>query len=336
MNGILTAVPTTIPAFSGGSPLLTVTGGPGSQLIQNAGSGSTTVPYTPSGVANSGLAGLAGVFVDLVVVVLVLALLGGFVIVVVANRADPDPSGRRPQSVYFFAVSFVTILTSILGSTVVVAGLTRLIGSHPSPVANTVARTVVLGGLITLIAVVLLVTHLQRGLFLARSDPASTTSPSRRVGQSYVSAVAFLMVLVLLVTTVLTVYLVFSIVGPGVFGSFGGRAPAVRYLVITVYLAAVAATVLWTHRSLVPPGLHVWGGSGGAGGFRGGQPGPWAPPGAPTPPMPAAPPAAPPPPAPAPPPSAPYGPPPQAGPPAAPLWGPPVGPPVAPPGSPPA
>ena len=283
---------------------------------------------------------------DLVVVVLVLALLGGFVIVVVANRADPDPSGRRPQSVYFFAVSFVTILTSILGSTVVVVGLTRLIGSHPSPVANTVARTVVLGGLITLIAVVLLVTHLQRGLFLARSDPASTTSPSRRVGQSYVSAVAFLMVLVLLVTTVLTVYLVFSIVGPGVFGSFGGRAPVVRYLVITVYLAAVAATVLWTHRGLVPPGLHVWGGNGGAGGFRGGGPGPWAPPGAPSPPMPAAPPAAPAPPAnpyapstppaPAHPPAAPYAPPPQAGPPAAPLWEPPVGPPAAPPWSPPA
>ena len=219
-----------------------------------------------------GLASFAGVFVDVLAIVVVLALLGIFVIVVVANRADPDPTGRRPQSVYFFGVSFVTILTSIVGSAVVVSALTRFIGSHSRPISDSVARTVVLAGLVTLISVVFLVTHLRRGLTLARAD-AAVTSPSRRVGQTYVSAVAFLSVLVFLVVSVLAVYLVFVIGGPGVFGSVGGRAPAVRYLVEAVYLGVVAGVILGTHRNLVPPGLHVFGRNVGAGEPGGGAPG---------------------------------------------------------------
>lgn len=158
MHGILSAVPTTIPAF-GGTPLpsipsITGNSGSGSQFVPNGSSGVTAVPSS-----SLGLGGFVGAFVDLFAIVIVLALVGAFVIIVVANRADPDPTGRRPQSVYFFAVSFVTVLTSIVGSTVIVAALTRFIGSHSSPISDSVARTVVLGGLITLISVVLLVTH---------------------------------------------------------------------------------------------------------------------------------------------------------------------------------
>jgi hypothetical protein len=119
---------------------------------------------------------------------------------------------------------------------------------------------------------VLLVTHLRRGLTLARAD-AALTSPSRRVGQTYVSAVAFLSVLVILVVSVLSVYLVFVIGGPGVFGSVGGRAPALRYLVEAVYLGVVAGVILWSHRNLVPPGLHVFGRSLDSGEPGGGAPG---------------------------------------------------------------
>ena len=176
----------------------------------------------------------------------------------VSNRADPDPTGRRPQSVYFFAVSFVTLLTSVVGSVVVVSAAARLIGSHPSSINNSVARTLVLGGLITLVSVVLLIVHLNRGLELALADD-DLASPSRRVSRSYVSAVAFVFVLVLLVTTVTAAYLIFAIGGPGIFGSFGGRTAAVRLLVDTVYLGVVAAVILFTHRGLVPPGLRIFG-----------------------------------------------------------------------------
>ncbi len=201
-----------------------------------------------------GLASLAGIVVDVLAIMILLALVGVLVIVVVANRADPDPSGRRPQSVYFFAVSFVTITTSIIGSTVVVWALVQLIGGHSGSITNSVARTAVLGGLVTLASLLLLVTHLRRGVALTRADGPSP-NPSRRVGQSYVSAVAFLAVLSLLMVTVLGVYLIFAIAGPGVFGSFGGQTAALRTLVVAIYLGWVAVLVLWSHRNLVTPGL---------------------------------------------------------------------------------
>jgi hypothetical protein len=203
------------------------------------------------------LTSIVGVLAEVLAVVFVLAIVGVFVIVVVANRADPDPSGRRPQSVYCFAVSFFTIVISIIGSAAVVSALVRLVGSHSGSITNSVARTVVLGGLVTIVSVTLLITHLRRGLVLARDD-AELPNPSRRVGQSYVAAVAFLSVMVLLVVTVLSSYLIFVIAGPGVFGSFGGRGTATRFLVEAVYVAAVAGIVLWTHRNLVPPGLPIF------------------------------------------------------------------------------
>ena len=259
MNVLLSTVPTTIP-FGSGVTIPAYPGGSGG--IQGGGS-SVSVPSVGLGVSS-----VLGVLVDVLAVVAVLAIVGVFVIVVVANRADPDPSGRRPQTVYFFAVSFVTIVAVIIASTVVVSAPVRLIGSHGSPIADSIARTVVLGGLITLVSMFLLVTHLRRGLVLALADPESTT-PSRRVGQSYVAAIAFVSVVVLLVVTVFSVYLIFALAGPGVFGSFGGRAPALRYLIDAVYLGAIVGTILWTHRNLVPPGLHLLGNGAGRHGLAG-------------------------------------------------------------------
>ena len=101
--------------------------------------GSTSSPgLTYTGPSNSGLsfASLAGSLVSVLAVLVLLSFVAVFVIIVVANRADPDPSGRRPRSVYFFAVSFVTIGTTILGSTVVVVALVQLIGHHSGSITN--------------------------------------------------------------------------------------------------------------------------------------------------------------------------------------------------------
>jgi hypothetical protein len=189
------------------------------------------------------------------------AIVGLFIIIVVANRAEPDATGHRPQSVYFFAVSFVTLVTTIIGSIVVVFSVVDLIGSHGSGIGNAVARAVVIGGLITLMSGFGLRTHLKRGVALVGPDAAS---PSRRVAQSYVSGVAFISVLILLVVSILTVYLLFALGGPGVFGSFGGRTPALRALIDAVYVGVVAGTVLLTHRNLVTPGLQYFGGGNGS------------------------------------------------------------------------
>jgi hypothetical protein len=231
------------------------------------GGGSVTVNPT----AGLGLASLAGVLVDVLAIVVVVAMVGVFVIIVVANRADPDPSGRRPQAVYCFAVAFVTVTTSIIGSAVVVDALLQLVGSHSGSITNSVARAALLGGLIAVVSMMLLVAHLRRGLVLARAD-AGAASPSRRVGQSYVSAVSFVAVVSLLATTVIALYLLFAIAWPGVFGTFGSRSSATRLLVVVAYLAVAASVVRWTHRDLLPPGPQTVQGAAGPTGSGGAAP----------------------------------------------------------------
>ncbi len=197
----------------------------------------------------------ASVVVEALALLAFVAIIGLVIIIVVANRADPDPTGRRPQSVYYFAVSFVTLVTSIAGSIVVVFSLVALIGHGSSKVGDATARACVLGGLIMIASFVLLRTHLRRGVSLIGSE---TTSPTRRVAQSYVSAVAFLSMLILLVAMIFVAYLVFVLAGPGVFGSLGGRTSAWRALLDALYVGGVAALVLQTHRNLVSPGLRFF------------------------------------------------------------------------------
>jgi hypothetical protein len=118
------------------------------------------------------------------------AILAVFVIIVVANRADPDPTGRRPLAVYLFAVSFFSIFVVLFGTFAIVLGLVQLIGSHPGvasvsqhPVGDAVVRVVVLGGIIVAVAVLLLLTSLQRALAfpeVAHGQPG----PVARVAQS--------------------------------------------------------------------------------------------------------------------------------------------------------
>jgi len=230
--------------------------------VSQYGQGSAPVTQTPT---VSSTFGLGGTFVGLFAVLISASLLAGLVILVVANRADPDPTGRRPQSVAHFAIAFVTLTTSIIGSAVVLGSLIQLVGSHSSDITNTVARSAVAGGLITAVSLALLVTQLGRGVAIARSDDQDA-GPSRRVGQSYVSLATFVAVLSVLVTTVLAGYLLFVLADPSVFGAVGGRGTTTRVLVITVYLGMVALVVRASHRNLVPPLSQPNSGLGGAAG----------------------------------------------------------------------
>jgi len=226
--------------------------------------GGTYVP-TPSlgssssGFVNStlGLSSFAGALVEVLAVLVMVSLVGIIIIAVVANRADPDPTGRRPQCVYFFVVSFVTITTAITGSAVAVAAILGLTAHHSVAAGHALTRLLLVSVLVTLVSAILLAIHLRRGLVLARAEP-SATNPSKRVGQSYVAAVAFVSIIVILVFSILSIYLVFAIVAPGTFGSFGGRGWAIRILVESAYLAVIAAFVVWRHSSLLTPGLAVW------------------------------------------------------------------------------
>jgi len=239
-----------------------------STVVLQSGGISTNTSFGSNGGAVTVIQNGPSIFTTLAEVLgvlAVLALVGLVMIVIVANRSDPDPTGRRPQSVYLFAVSFVTLVSSVIGSTIVVSALVQLSGPHqtlpgegPHYIVDSVARTATLGGLITVLSLILFTVHLRRGLALVRAV-TEPTSPILRVGQSYVSGVGFLAVLVLLVTGVLAAYLIFAIVGPGVFGSFGGRAPSLRDLIDALYVGVVASIILVTHRNLVPPRLRLLG-----------------------------------------------------------------------------
>ena len=242
---------------------------PSTTTLSSSGSGGFAVSSSGTQgsalVSSSSLLPIASIVVEILALFIGVAIIGLFIIIVVANRADPDATGHRPQSVYFFAVAFVTLVTAIVGSIVVVFSLVDLIGHHSPGIGNAVARAVVIGGLITLLSGALLRIHLRRGVALVGPDP---TSPSRRVAQSYVTGVAFLSVLILLVVSILAAYLLFALGGPGVFGSFGGRTPALRDLIDAVYVGLVAVTVLLTHRNLVTPGLQYFGNGNGSRGRR--------------------------------------------------------------------
>lgn len=164
----------------------------------------------------------------------------------------------RAKVPFYFAVSFVTLATTVLGSALVVSGVVVLVGNHSHSVSNPAARAIVFGGLITIVSAFLLTLHLRRGLALARADRESQ-GPSERVGQSYISSVAFVSVISLLVLGVFSVYLIFALAGPGVFGSLGSRSDTVRVLIVAVYLYVVAVVVLWTHRKLLKPELELFG-----------------------------------------------------------------------------
>jgi hypothetical protein len=253
----LNGVTTTIPTFF-------ISGNSGSVTPFQLHSGSIGVGSQSGGsvfaTPNAGLsiATFVSFFLELFLALIVLSAIGVFIIIVVANRADPDPTGRRPQSVYYFAVSFVTLFVTIVGSALVVSGVDALIGNHSNAISNTAARAILLGALSALIGAALLVVHLRRGLDLVRQD-TQVLAPSRRVGQSYVSSVSFVSVISLLFLFVFSVYLIFALAAPGVFGAPGSQAISAHVLAVAIYLWIVAWVVLETHRRLVSPGLDIFG-----------------------------------------------------------------------------
>jgi hypothetical protein len=192
-----------------------------------------------------------------------IALVGIFVVVVVANRAEPDPTGRRPLAVYYFAVSFFTLFAALFGSFVIVYGLVQLVGSHGGgggqggfgqihPVGDAVARLAIVGGIVTVVALVVLVVHLRRGLELSgHADPR--TGPIGRVAQSYVAAVSFVSILITVVAIVVALYETVRIIAPGVFQVHETRVETLRPTLAAAYLALAALAILMTHIRMLPP-----------------------------------------------------------------------------------
>jgi len=222
------------------------------------------------------LSGLFGIVFLVIAVVLLLPLIigGVFVVVVVANRAEPDPSGNRPALVYALAVAFLTLFTTLFATTSLVAALCRLIGNehhgggvtdffgsdseasggHQHPLGDSVARQAVISGIVALIAGVVCWLHL-RAASRASAGVTAPIDPLARVRSSYVSAVSFVAVFVIVGATVVVLYDIFRGIAPGVFNSSGqgGSVDVLRSMIPALYLAVAAGAILVAHLRKAPP-----------------------------------------------------------------------------------
>ena len=100
------------------------------------------------------------------------------VIIIVSNRAEPDPRGLRPQSVYLFGMSFVTLQLTYAGLVLIATSLFALIAPHSQPLNNVVAREVVIGGLFVILAGGTWLLHVGKGIGAARGRTARAPMPA--------------------------------------------------------------------------------------------------------------------------------------------------------------
>ena len=178
-----------------------------------------------------------------------------YVIIVIANRADPDPSGKRPMAAYLFGGSFLSLWIAYVGSIVVVEALVSLMHSN-APSSNTVARMVVVGFLMVLVGGVTHMIHRQRGLALSNSE-SDPSSPTKRVMRSYVAAVSFISVLIAIISAMVLGYLIFQFAAPGVFGATGSRVDTLSSIIDSVYIIGATAFIFFAHQALAPSALRL-------------------------------------------------------------------------------
>ena len=221
--------------------------------------------------------GIVSLIAVIVMIVLLLPLIVGgiFVVVVVANRAEPDLSGRRPAVVYAFAITFLTLFTTLFATTAMVASLCRLIGSHAGaqsftdsggffdqaasygghqhPLGDSVARGAVLSGLVALVAGVVCLVHLRAAARASADVPV--VDPLARVRSSYVAAVSFASVSIVIGASVVVLYDIFRGSAPGVFteSGTGGSVEVLRSMIPALYLALAALAILLAHLRHAPP-----------------------------------------------------------------------------------
>jgi hypothetical protein len=177
------------------------------------------------------------------------------IILIVANRAEPDPRGQRSHSVYLFGMSFVSLQLTFAGSVVIVTSIFSVIAPHVVPLTNSISRSVVIGGLLVVLFGAVLLLHLGRGIEVARGD-GTVTGPNLRVMQSYAGVVGFIYLLQLIISLAVAIYLLFALVAPGVFGSLGSsRSGTLAMLLDLLYVMLASGYILMAHASLGPTSI---------------------------------------------------------------------------------
>jgi hypothetical protein len=209
----------------------------------------------------------SGIALGSLVVVGVLATglgsIAAFVIVVIANRADPDASGKRPVAAYLFGTSFVTLLIAIAGILAAVFSLISLIGASNGPgftfevhpVGDAVARGVTVGLLLLITAGAAHYYHRARGTALAASEP-DPASPTRRVERGYIALVSFISLIVVVLASFAALYSIASLIAPGVY-QLASRTSGWKSLLDELTVIIVFGAVFWDHQGGIAPALRL-------------------------------------------------------------------------------
>ena len=180
-----------------------------------------------------------------------------YIIIVVANRAEPDPTGRRTSAIYHVGTAFIALWLEIAGVITIFATLFALIGAGTRPTSRTrftrsgtrPSGGLTIGLLLSIIGGYTALTHRAKAIELASADE-SEASPSKRVVRSYAAVVSFISVLVVVVTLLAIVWAVLGLIAPGVYQA-GSRTGDTRLLLDELTVLAVFAWVFSTHRRLV-------------------------------------------------------------------------------------
>ncbi len=203
---------------------------------------------------------IVGTYVSALVLLSVLASVGSivtYIIIVVANRAEPDPSGRRTSAIYHVGTAFVALWLEIAGVITIFATLFALIGaggttyfsSEIHPLGDSTIRGITIGLLLSIVGGYTALTHREKALELAMSDE-SEASPSRRIVRSYAAVVSFISILVVVITLLAFVWALLGLIAPGVYQA-GSRTDEFRLLLDEATVLAVFGWVFSTHRRLV-------------------------------------------------------------------------------------
>jgi hypothetical protein len=172
-----------------------------------------------------------------------------YIIIVVANRADPDPTGNRTNTVYHVGTAFLTLWLGVAGAIAVLATLFEFIGTGGN--RDTTIRGVTIGLLLFLVGGFVSHTQRRKAVDLAESEPDSA-SPSKRVVRSYAAVVSFISVIVMVVAGLAAVWGLLGLIAPGVYEA-SSRSNDAQLLLDEVTVLAVFAWVFSTHRRLVGP-----------------------------------------------------------------------------------
>jgi hypothetical protein len=211
-------------------------------------------------MSTSSIGAIVGTYVSLLLLLIVLASVGSivtYIIIVVANRAEPDPTGHRTSAIYHTGTAFVALWLEIAGVITIFVTLFNLIGasnrmslsSAVHPLGDSTIRGITIGLLLSIVGGYTALTHRAKAIELANSDEV-VASPSRRIVRSYAAVVSFISVIVVVVTVLAVVWAVLGLMAPGVYET-GSRTNDLRLLLDEATVVAVFAWVFSTHRRLV-------------------------------------------------------------------------------------